>query len=230
MKNSAQPTKTRAPSSQPHLHQLIWAALLCSMLVFPARAEERLEVSWRVRQGTEFDSLIVNHQEIPQDVALDVERLVKFLDKQVPGSKDQATHVRFPDSEAPSPALPKLPGMLSSLFSEATSPDRRVEYSWKGRALRRYCIRCSSKGTRSDPEAANYWLDGIALGPWKDAQKRFLDTTWEKGAVVDILFDDQHVLSNKGIGLYLLRELDMLFWKHELIVNKHYTFRLPNDP
>ena len=200
------------------------------MLMLPSRAEERLELSWRVLEGSQFATLILKHQEIPEDVSLDFQRLVEFLEKQIPGTRPEVTHVRFPDGTGPSPKFPRLPGNLSGWFSDATSPDRRVEYSWKGRVLRRYCIRCSSKGTRSAPEAANYWLDGIALGTWEDAKKRFMDTPWEKGAVVDILFDDRDILSNKGLGLHLMPELDRLFWQHELIVNQHYTFRKPNDP
>lgn len=206
-----------------------WAILFSAFLATAVMAEDRLDLTWRVTKEADFDSLVWNQVEIPLEVAFDFERLKEFLVPLGPKSAPFSVHVAFPDRDGPVPVFPRLPGNLFQLFTSATSLDRKVEYSWKGHNLRRYCIRCSSKGTRDDPRFANYWLDEKHLGTWDEARKKFIDYSWKKGAVVDILFDAHDILSGSGIGLSLLPDLEKLFWENNIVVNKHFTFRKPGD-
>ena len=117
---------------------------------------------------------------------------------------------------------------MSLIFTSLTSPEKQVTYFQSGKKLRRYIIRCSSKGTANNPEDANYWLDGEPLGNWSKARDRFMQLKWEKNAVVDVLFDCPNIWTSSG-GLYLLPEFGELSRKHGLFLNQHRTHRAEDD-
>jgi hypothetical protein len=226
-----------SPSGGPHFKlglmrttRQLCALLFIVFLTSPAFSGDTLELTWRLRKkGAEYNTLIWNQTEIPLEVALDYDRLEKFLKERGPATWPATIHVIFPNSDGLLPSFPRLPGNLALLFSSATAPDRKVEYTWKGQVLRRYCIRCSTKGTSSGAEAANYWLDGEFLGTWYKAHSRFMDFPWQKGAVVDIVFNDSHPFSSSGMPLSLLPELETLAYKHTLLLHQHHTFRKMGD-
>ncbi|MES2594098.1 MAG: hypothetical protein V4662_02125 [Verrucomicrobiota bacterium] len=189
-------------------------------------ALEPVEVSWKRQGKTQF--MVINRVEIPYIDNEDAWR--RFDSDELPEIGTNSIKVIIPDIPGQKPLLiPGFPGVFRQVFDSLTRPERDVTYVYKNRPLRRYCIRCSSKGTASNADAANYWLDGESLGTWATARARLMSLPWEIGAVVDVLFDHHSRLTDSGIGLYLHPDLKDLVWKHELIVNEHNTYRKVGD-
>jgi hypothetical protein len=187
-----------------------------------------IELSWRPRG--EWDALLINGVEIRHKPGDTLSDLGVKLQSAIPKFDSQTVRVTIPPKRDPWPArLPQLPGNLGQIFKALTSSERKVVYWYQGRQLRRYLIRCSSKGTSESPESANYWLDGEFLGNWDKAKGRFSTMQWEDNAIAEILFDCEDLLTASGVGLYLMPELKELFWKHRITANQHSHYRRAND-
>ena len=197
-----------------------------------ALALEPIELSWK--QNGEWDSLLINGVEIPftgQSTIATIETMSERLKSTRVDFASHSVKVTIPEiPDHQPPLLPtKFPGLFGQIFDSLTGLDREVIYVHHNRRLHRYLIRCSSKGTAENPEAANYWLDGEFLGTWEQAKPRFESTKWEEDAVADILFDRSDMLTSSGVGLYLMPELQDIFSKHHIAANAHQHCRKATD-
>ncbi len=195
-----------------------------------ARSSDATELSWR--RGDEWDVLRINNVDIVWSSESSMEDIIAKVESAAPRWVLLPAIVRIPIAPDRHPWqswLPKLPGMTDAFFEALTSPNREVTYFYRDRQLRRYRITCSSKGTAEDPERANYWLDGEFLGKWDQAKLSFATTKWEDDSVVEFLFDRSDPLTSSGLGLSILPDLDSIFSKHHIIVNRHSTYRKPDD-
>lgn len=201
---------------------LLATVVVSAMYAF---SSEPVEVSWT--PGKEFDSLLLNKIEIPYtDNADTLQRLSSFPVK-LAGNPIKVIIPDIPDRYPP--REPKFPGLFAGIFDALTRSETGVSYFYKNRQVRRYFIRCSSKGTPEDPEHANYWLDGKFLGTWDQARPRLMSVPWEDDAVADILFDISNPLTASGVGLYIMPELKGIFGKHRILPNVHRQVRKTDD-
>ena len=208
--------------------------VLCLLLVVclprGGWATEPTQLTWR--RIDQHDTLLVNKTLIEYREGEALEALADRISKAA-GATDQTNWVvtvpqkndQFADR------MPKLEGgNLHFIFDALTAPERNVTYFYGSRKVKRYKITCSDKNTANDPERAEYWIDGVALGPWSQAKKKFEDINWEKGAVADILMDGTHPLVAIGIGMFHIpRDLEYLLFKHEVWQNVHLRFRNPYE-
>jgi len=187
---------------------------------------EPVEVSWKPRE--EGDSLLINRVEIRYTNNEDTLNRLKRLKL---GAQIRLNPIKVILPDIPHrfpPRLPKFPGVFLQIYDSLTGPEHEVTYVYKNRQLRRYLLRCSSKGTKEFPEYAKYWLDGVFLGTWEDAKPRFESFRWEDDAVADIVFDQADFQTSEGV-LYLRPDLRYIFSKHRITWNIHPRYRDASD-
>ena len=206
----------------------IVAALLVTVTRAPS--SDATELSWR--RGGEWDVLLINNVDIVWTSESSVEDITARVKSAAPHLSLLPAIVRIPPGPDPHPPqswLPNFSSVIATFFAGLTSPNREVTYFYGGRQLRRYRITCSSKGTAENPEQANYWLDGEFLGNWDKAKLYFATTKWEDDSVVDFLCDHENPLTASGVGLSILPDLESIFSKHHIIVNRHSNYRKLDD-
>lgn len=207
-----------------HLLNSIFVLLVSSISALSAPP---IALTWQPRGKS--DALLINGSEF-RGSPYDLQQTVAMLERAFPKLASQPIRVTIPDiPNRQWSRSPKFFGASHQIFFALTSPDREVTYFYQGRQLRRYRIRCSSKGTIEDWDHANYWLDGESLGNWEQARNRFVTMQWEKDAVADILFDRSNFLTSSSGGLYLHPDLKGIFNKHGITTYERSHYRATND-